>query len=71
MISVKLDVDLVCPDCGEHNLLPQASLVSGRLVGCEHCGAELFLNHYREYPDEPATWRLESSLPDESDRPAV
>lgn len=67
MISVKLDVDLICPDCGEHNLFARAALVPGKLVGCEHCGAELFLNRYQDYPAEPPVWLLESSQPDDAE----
>lgn len=67
MISVKLDVDLVCPECGEHNLFPHAVLVAGKQVGCEHCGAELFLSHDRDYPSEPPVWRLETAAPDDNE----
>ena len=65
MIAVNLDVRLTCPECGEDKLLPQAELAIGRLERCEHCGAELYLNHYRESVDEPDLWRLESDAPDE------
>jgi len=70
MISVKLDVDLVCPECGEHNLFPHGILAAGKLVGCEHCGAELALSHNRESAEEPPVWRLESTLPDENEKRA-
>lgn len=66
MISVRLDIDLVCPECGEHNLFPSAELVAGGQVGCLHCGAALFISRYRDYPTEPPVWHLESALPDET-----
>lgn len=69
MISVRLDTDLICPECGEHNRFPSAELVAGKRVGCLHCGAELFVSRYREYPAEPAVWHLESTQPDESGSP--
>ncbi|HSC46548.1 MAG TPA: hypothetical protein VLG68_00515 [Gammaproteobacteria bacterium] len=67
MIAVNLDVRLPCPECGRDKLLPKTELAIGRLQRCEHCGAELYLSHYREYAHEPALWRLESYAPDEED----
>lgn len=70
MISVKLDVDLICPECGERNLFARAELATGKRVGCAHCGTALRLNRYRDYPSEPDVWRLESTTPDETENRA-
>jgi hypothetical protein len=67
MISVKLDVRLICPECGEENLLPRSKLAVGQRVGCEHCEAALRLSHYREIPEEPPIWRLETCVPVEEE----
>ena len=56
---------LDCPECSESNLFAEAELVVGRMLPCQHCGAELVLTHDRETPDDPPAWGLE--LPDDRD----
>ena len=66
MISPKTDgVLLTCPECGGEMRMHASELAIGRMVGCEHCEAELYLSHYRETAQEPAIWRLESYDDDE------
>jgi hypothetical protein len=65
MISPKTFISLTCPECrGEMRLHPGA-LAIGRLIGCEHCSAELYLSYYGEAVNEPALWRLESYADEE------
>ena len=65
MISPQTDVILTCPECDGEMRLHLSELVAGRMIGCEHCEAELCLSHYREAADQPAVWRLESYDADE------
>lgn len=59
---------LTCPECSENMSLQDRELAVGNEVRCLNCGADLFLSHSREYPDEPPVWRLESLTDfDESD----
>lgn len=60
------DVKLQCPECDGSNVFPLAKLVIGLRVRCEHCGTDLRLSHYREIADQPALWRLESLLDEET-----
>ncbi len=69
MISTRQStVSLVCPECDEVSRFPEAQLVAGRPLRCPRCGAESYLSHERDMPDNPPVWRLE--VPDSGDEPA-
>lgn len=65
MISVKIDPQFACPECGEWLPVPDSELALGRRVRCRHCGAESCLDYFRDTFEEPPAWRLESVLPEE------
>ena len=67
MISVKVDPLFGCPECGESLPVPDSQLALGRRIRCGYCGAESYLDYFRDSLEEPPSWRLESTLPDEEE----
>lgn len=52
---------LDCPECGGKCHIPVSELAVGHEVRCEYCAADLCLSRYRDLPDQPLVWHLESS----------
>lgn len=61
---------LICPECGEEVKVPLSELVVGRNLRCEHCNADLLVDHARESLDQPAVWQLLNNIPEEEERRA-